>query len=64
MNNKTKLVLLGLLLLVLVAPFAAFAPLILVVFVASMTLMGWTLMQILVTGKAGESDRPTATDDP
>lgn len=56
MNNSTKLVLAGLLLLLLVAPFAAFAPLILIAVGAVLVMMVGMTIRILATGETEERE--------
>lgn len=58
MNNPiTTIVLLGVLLLLLIAPLSALAPLTLLVVVSVIGLMGWTVVRILVFGTSEERDR-------
>ncbi len=59
MNSPiTTVVLLGVLLLLLIAPLSALAPLTLILVVSVVGLMGWTVMRKLVFGNPQESDRP------
>ncbi|WAL62097.1 hypothetical protein [Thermocoleostomius sinensis] len=60
-NSITTIALLGLLLLLLVAPFSALAPLILIAAVFLIARIGWTVFQILATGE--ERDRPASDAD-
>jgi hypothetical protein len=56
--------LLGLLLLLLVAPFSALAPLILIAAVFVIARIGWGVLQILATGAAEpRGDRPASEAD-
>jgi hypothetical protein len=61
-NSITTIALLGLLLLLLVAPFSALTPLILIAAVFLVARIGWTFLQILVTGEP-KSDRPASDTD-
>lgn len=45
------IVLLGILLLSLVAPFAALAPLMVVIFILGLSWIGWALVRALVSGE-------------
>jgi predicted lipid-binding transport protein (Tim44 family) len=58
MNNTiASILLLGLLLLLLVAPFSALAPLVLVIVVSVIGLMGWKLVRAFATGQTDKDDR-------
>ncbi|UBF25786.1 hypothetical protein K9N68_30270 [Kovacikia minuta CCNUW1] len=46
-----SILLLGLLLLLLVAPFSALAPLVLIIVVSVSGTMGWTVLRALATGE-------------
>lgn len=54
MNPLTTLLLLGFLLLLLVAPFAALAPLVLLAVVGIAGMMVWTLIRTVLTGQPND----------
>lgn len=56
-NSLTKFLLLGLLLLLIVSPFAALAPLVVVLVGFMLVWMSWTFIRTLVTGETDQRDR-------
>ena len=58
-NIWYKIALLGFVLTFVLAPFAGFAPLLLVILIASVYWFLGSVMQILIFGKPAESDRQT-----
>ena len=55
MNPLMLVLLLAIGLLLIVAPFAAFAPLMLIAFFTVLAWMSWTIIRTLLTGETGES---------
>ncbi|MBD3883637.1 hypothetical protein IFO70_17875 [Phormidium tenue FACHB-886] len=56
-NSLTKFLLLGLLLLLIVSPFAALAPLVVVLVGFVLVWMSWTFIRTLATGETDQRDR-------
>lgn len=57
MNNTwTKIIIFGLILMLVLAPFAGLAPLLLLLLVAAVASAFWSVLQILVSGKAKNSN--------
>lgn len=55
-STWVRIILLGLLLMVVLAPFAGLAPLMLVLLIAGVGSLLWSLLQVLVFGKRAEED--------
>jgi hypothetical protein len=58
-NTIVTLLLLGFLLILLIYPAAALAPLVVVIFVSIIGLIGWTMLRAIAQGGSKTSDRLT-----
>ena len=60
MNQETiRILLLGLLLLLVIFPFAGLAPLLLVVLIAGAVSLLWSIAKVLLVGRPAESEKNT-----